>query len=63
MKDLGVGISLGLCFGAALGAALHNAALGVAMGTSVAMVFSAPSPALARKKVASDKPPPHPLGL
>ena len=38
-------------------------ALGVALGTSVGMVFSAPRPALARKKAASDKPPPDPLGL
>ena len=63
MKDVGVAISVGLCFGAALGAAMQNVALGVALGTSVGMVFSAPSPALACKKVASGKPPPHPLGL
>ena len=63
MKDPGVGISVGLCFGAALGAAMQNVAVGVAIGTSVGMVFSAPSPALACKKVASDKPPPHPLDL
>ena len=67
MKDPGVGISVGLCFGAALGAAMQNVAvgvaIGVALGTSVGMVFSAPSPALACKKVASDKPPPHPLDL
>ena len=67
MKYLGVGISLGLCFGAALGAAMQNVAVGVAIGVALGvafgMVFSASSPALARKKVASDKPPPHPLGL
>ena len=62
MKNLGVGISSGLCFGAALGAAVQNVALGVAfgvaLGTAVGMVFSAPGPILAGKKVASDKPPP-----
>ena len=74
---VGVGISLGLCFGAALGTALHNLgwsssaigvgiALGVSLGTVAAsrFVFGGRSDAaLARKKVVSEKPLLHPLGL
>ena len=77
-KHVGVTISLGLCFGAALGAALHNLGwsssaigVGIALGVSrlgtVAssrFVFGGRSDAaLARKKVVSEKPLPHPLGL
>lgn len=54
---------MGLCFGAALGAAMQNVAAGVAIGVAFGMVFSGSSATLARKKVASDKPLPHPLGL
>jgi hypothetical protein len=76
-KHVGVGISLGLCFGAAFGAALHtlgvgtavpNVGVGIALGVSLGAVYGAAfGPASdaesARKKVAADKPPPHPLGL
>ena len=62
-----IGISLGLCFGAALGAAMQNVAVGVAIGIALfsafGMVFSGSSAKLDRKKVASDKPSPYPLGL
>jgi hypothetical protein len=62
--DIGIGTGLGLCFGAVLGAALQNVAVGVAIGVAFSMIFGAASPeALARKKAASDKPLPHPLGL
>jgi hypothetical protein len=67
MKYVVVGMSLGLCFGAAWGAALQNLALGVALGVVLGvpggMVFSGSSAASARRKVASDKPSPYPLGL
>jgi uncharacterized membrane protein len=67
MKYIGVGISLGLCLGAALGAAMQNVAvgvaIGVALGSAFGMVFSGSSGELDRKKVASEKPLPHPLGL
>ena len=76
-KHVGVGISLGLCFGAALGTALHNlgwssSAIGggsplaspLALYASSRFAFGGRSDAaLARKKAASDKPLPHPLGL
>jgi hypothetical protein len=76
-KHVAVGISLGLFFGAALGTALYilgssssaisvGIALGVSLGTvaSSKYVFGGRSDAaLARKKVVSDKPLPHPLGL
>ena len=75
-KRVGVGISLGLCFGAALGTALHNLgwsstaigvgiALGVSLGTlaSSTFVFGGSDTTLPRKRVVSDKPLPHPLGL
>jgi hypothetical protein len=61
------GISLGICFGAALGAATHNVGLGIALGVAVSFAFGSPlvlgAPSHARKKVVSDKPLPHPLGL
>jgi len=63
MKYIGVGISLGLCLGAALGAAMQNVAVGVALGSAFGIVFSGSSGELDRKKVASEKPLPHPLGL
>ena len=76
-RHVGAGVSLGLCFGAALGTALHTLgwsssaisvgiALGVSLGTvaSSRFVFGGRSDAaLARKKVVSEKPLPHPLGL
>jgi hypothetical protein len=67
MKYIGIGISFGLCLGAALGAAMHNVALGVAIGVALGvafgLVFSASGVPLGRKKVASEKPSSHPLGL
>jgi hypothetical protein len=76
-KQVGVGITFGLCFGAALGTALHNLgwsssaiATGIALGVSLGTVASSKfvfggrsAAALARQKVASAKPLPHPLGL
>ena len=64
---VGVGVSLGVCFGAALSAAFQNVpigvAMGIALGSSFGMVFSGAGTEADRKKVASDKPLPHPLGL
>ncbi len=65
---VGVGIGLGLCFGAVLGTGAQHVGVGVAfgvgLGVAFAMVFGAESDvAVARKKAASDKPLPHPLGL
>jgi hypothetical protein len=61
------GMSLGLCFGAASGAALHNLALGIALSVALGipggLVFSGSSAVSTRKKIASDKPSPYPLGL
>ena len=78
-KYMGLGSSLGLCFGAAWGAALHtlgvgslgtNVGVGIALGVSLGTVASSrfvfggrSDAALARKKVVSEKPLPHPLGL
>jgi hypothetical protein len=77
IKHVGAGISLGLCFGAALGTALHNLGwsssvigVGIALGVSLGAVASSrfvfargSDAALARTKVVSEKPLPHPLGL
>jgi hypothetical protein len=67
MKHIGVGMSLGLCFGAAVGAAVQNVAVGVAVGVALGSAFglvsSGASAESDRKKVVSDKPLPHPLGL
>jgi hypothetical protein len=56
-----------VCFGAALGAAFQNlpvgVSFGVALGTALGMVFSGASAEQDHKKVAADKPLPHPLGL
>ena len=67
---MGISISVGLCFGAALGTALHNLGVGIALGVSLGTVASSrfvfggrSDAALARKKVVSEKPLPHPLGL
>jgi hypothetical protein len=76
-KRVGAGISLGLCFGAALGTALHNLGwsssaigVGIALGVSLGMIASSQyvfggrsDAALSRKKMVSEKPLPHPLGL
>ena len=73
-KYVGLCSSLGLCFGAAWGASLHilsvgsvgtDVGVGIALGVFLGTVFGttfgmAPSP---RKRVVSDKPLPHPLGL
>jgi len=65
--SLGVGVGVGLCLGAALGAALHNLAMGVALGVALGvpggLIFSGYSATSDRKKGASEKPLPHPLGL
>ena len=62
-----IGVGLGLCFGAALGAAMRNVAVGVALGAAIgvacSLIFGASVERSARKKAASDKPLPHPLGL
>jgi hypothetical protein len=67
------GISVGVLFGAALGTALHNLGwsssaigVGIALGVSLGALASSRFVfgALARKKkVISEKPMPHPLGL
>jgi len=70
MKYILAGISAGLCFGAALGAATQNlavgavgVAMGVALGSSFGLVLSGSGAEWDRKKLASDKPSPYPLGL
>jgi hypothetical protein len=67
MKYLGIGMSVGLGFGAALGAAVQSVAVGVALGLSFGvafgMMFSGSGASSPRKKLASDKPSPYPLGL
>jgi hypothetical protein len=69
---IGIGMSLGLGFGAALGATMQNVVVAVATGVAFGVVFgtvfgtafgAASDAALARKKVAADKPLPRPLGL
>ena len=76
-KRVSVGMSLGLCFGAALGTALHSLGwsssaigVGITLGVSLGAVASSrfvfggrSDAALARKKVVSEKPMLHPLGL
>ena len=78
-KHVVAGISLGLCFGAALGMSLQTLGwsssaigVGIALGVSLGAIYGAAfGPASdadarkteARKKAASDKPLPHPLGL
>jgi hypothetical protein len=67
MKYIIAGMSLGLCFGAAWGVALQHVVLGIALGVALGvpggLVFSGSSSPAARKKIASDKPSPYPLGL
>ena len=64
---IGVGLGLGVCFGAAVGVATNVAAgvaVGVSLGVSFSLIFGAASIAESGgKKVAADKPLPHPLGL
>jgi hypothetical protein len=42
---------------------MKDLGVGISLGLWFGAALAASSPALARKKVVSEKPPPHPLGL